>query len=221
MKQTCAWEGAAAASCGDGSVPVAPKPAARGRPRYKRVERGQAVFRTVVIEELIEQDHAARAVWEFTGGLDLSAYSAPVKAVEGVAGREPWNVRLLMSLWIYAYSRGIGSARELARRCEYDPAFQWLTGMEKINYHTLADFRVAHGKALDELFGQVLGVLSAEGLVQLERVMHDGTKIRACAGGDSFRRERTLQAHLKAAREQVAAMGDPREDTTARQRAAR
>jgi hypothetical protein len=128
---------------------------------------------------------------------------------------------LLVSLWIYAYSRGIGSARELARRCEYEPAFQWLTGMEKINYHTLADFRVAHGMALDEMFAQVLGVLSAEGLVSLERVMHDGTKIRACAGTDSFRREARMEAFLKAAREQVAAMGDPREDTTVRQRAAR
>jgi hypothetical protein len=92
--------------------------------------------------------------------------------------------------------------------------------MQKVNYPTLADFRVAHQAALDELFVQALGVLSADGLVTLERVAHDGTKIQACAGGDSFRREGTIQAHLKAAREQVAAMGDPREETTARQRAA-
>jgi len=195
--------------------------AGRGRPRFKAVERGQTVFRTVVIEELIEADHPARAIWELTGTLDWGAYEAPVKAVEGVAGREPFDVRLLASLWIYAYSRGIGSARELARRCESDPAFQWLTGLEKVNYHTLADFRVAHGAALDALFAQVLGVLSAEGLVSLERVMHDGTRVRAHAGVDSFRREGTLQAHLKAAREQVEAMGDPQQDTTARQKAAR
>lgn len=222
MKQTTAWEDEPAAVCGgEASGPVAPKKAARGRPRFKRVERGQTMFRMVVIEELIEPDHPARAVWELTGEIDLSAYSGPVKAVEGVAGREPWDVRLLMSLWIYAYGRGIGSAREIARRCEYDPAFQWLTGMAKVNYHTLADFRVANQAALDDLFAQVLGVLSAEGLVSLKRVMHDGTKIQACAGTDSFRREERIEAFLKAAREQVAAMGDPREDTTVRQRAAR
>jgi transposase len=222
MKQTLAWGDEPVGACGgEASGRAAPKEGARGRPRFKRIDRGQTVFRTVVIEELIEQDHPARAIWEFSGKLDLGAYGGPVKAVEGVAGREPWDVRLLISLWIYGYSLGIGSARELARRCDYDPAFQWLTGLEKVNYHTLADLRVAHGAALGELFGQVLGVLSADGLVTLERVMHDGTKIQACAGGDSFRRERTLRAHLKAAREQVAAMGDPREDTTARQRAAR
>jgi len=222
MKQALAW---AEAQVEDGrdevSGRVSPKQAGLRRPRFKRVERGQSLFRTVVIEELIEPEHPARAIWEFTGNLDLSGYCAPVKAIEGVAGREPWDVRLLMSLWIYAYSRGIGSAREIARRCGYDPAFQWLTGLQEVNYHTLADFRVAHGEALGELFAQVLGVLSADGLVTLERVMHDGTKIQACAGGDSFRREGTLQAHLKAAREQVAAMGDPRQDATARQRAAR
>jgi transposase len=179
------------------------------------------VLRVVDVAHLIEEDHPARAIWAFVERLDLGAYREPIKAVEGVAGREPWDPQMLISLWIYAYSRGIGSAREVARRCDYDPAFQWLTGLQEVNYHTLADFRVHHQRALDELFAQVLGVLSVDGLVTLERVMHDGTKIQACAGGDSFRREERIQAHLRAAREQVAAMGDPREDTTARQRAAR
>ena len=43
---------------------------------------------------------------------------------------------------MYSYSVGLGSAREIARRCEWDPAFQWLTGGEAENYHTLADLRV-------------------------------------------------------------------------------
>ena len=85
----------------------------------------------------------------------------------------------------------------------------------------LSDFRVDHDASLRELFVQVLGVLSAEGLVSLERVMHDGTKIKACAGADSFRREERLKEHLEAARKQVEAMGDPREEEPARKRAAR
>ena len=63
----------------------------------------------------------------------------------------------------------------MARRCEYDPAFQWLTGMEVVNYHSLADFRVDHEKALDQLFAQLLGVLSSEGLIRLEHVVLEGT----------------------------------------------
>ncbi len=193
----------------------------KGAPRLKVVNRQQLVFRAVDVEQLIEEDHPARAIWTFTERMDWSRFYAPIQAVDGVAGRAAWDPRLLSSLWIYAYSRGIGSARELARRCGYDPAFQWLTGLTEVNYHTLADFRVGFKQQLDELFVQGLGLLSAEGLITLERVMHDGTKIKACAGGDSFRREDRIRSHLKAACEQVAAMGDPLAEPSGRQRAAR
>jgi transposase len=192
-----------------------------GAPRLKPVDRQQMVFRAVDVELLIEADDPVRAIWEFTGHLDWSPFYASIQAVAGVAGRAAWDPRLLGSLWIYGYSRGISSARELARRCGYDPAFQWLTGLGEVNYHTLADFRVDYQTQLDELFAQALGVLSAEGLITLERVMHDGTKIRACAAADSFRREERIRSHLEAARAQVAAMGDPRAEPSARQRAAR
>jgi len=39
--------------------------------------------------------------------------------------------------------------------------------MEGISAHTLSDFRVDHDAALRELCVQVLGLLSAEGLISL------------------------------------------------------
>jgi transposase len=194
---------------------------AKGNPRLKPIDRQQLVFRTIDVESLIEEDHPARAIWAFTGQMDWSRFYSSIQAVEGVAGRPTWDPRLLGSLWIYAYSRGIGSAREIARRCAYDPAFQWLTGLQEVNYHTVADFRVDYKDPLDELFVQALGLLSAEGLITMERVMHDGTKIRACAGADSFRREERIRKHLEAARSQVEAMGDPQAEPSVAQRAAR
>jgi transposase len=172
------------------------------------------------VERLIEPEHPARAIWELVGRLKLDGFYAPIEAVEGAAGRTAWDPRLLVSLWIYACSRGISSAREIARCCTYEPAFQWLCGLGEINHHTLSDFRVNHDASLRELFVQVLGVLSSEGLVSLERVMHDGTRIKACAGADSFRREERLKEHLEAARKQVEAMGDPGQEEPARKRAA-
>lgn len=191
-----------------------------GRPRVKAVDRSQLTWQMLDVERLIEAEHPARAIWDLVGRLKMEGFYAPIAAVEGNAGRTPWDPRLLVSLWIYAYSRGISSAREIARRCRYEPAFQWLCGLGEINHHTLSDFRVDHDESLRELFVQVLGVLSAEGLVSLERVMHDGTRIKACAGADSFRREDRLKEHLEAARKQVAAMGDPREEEPKRKRAA-
>ena len=201
--------------------PSAAMPAAAARPRVKPVDRSQLTWQMLDVERLIEPEHPARAIWELVGRVKLEGFYAPIEAVEGTAGRTPWDPRLLVSLWIYAYSRGISSAREIARRCTYEPAFQWLCGLGEINHHTLSDFRVDHAGSLRELFVQVLGVLSSEGLVSLERVMHDGTRIKACAGSDSFRRQERLKEHLAAARQQVEAMGDPREEEPARKEAAR
>lgn len=161
------------------------------------------------IEEFIAEDHPARALWEFAGRLDLTKFFEPLKAVEGRAGQPGNDPRLMIALWLYAYSRGIGSAREVARQCEYEPGFQWLCALDAVNHHSLSDFRVDFNEALTELFTQVLGVLSAEGLITLERVAHDGTRIRAAAGANTFRSEKTLREHLEIAREQVKEMGDP------------
>jgi hypothetical protein len=114
---------------------------------------------------------------------------------------------------LYSYSRGISSAREISRRCDYEPAFQWLTGLNAVNHHTLSDFRIEHRPALDELFTQVLAILSSEGLITLERVTHDGTKIYANASKRSFCGKKRIEEHLKIAREQVQAMGEPDSDS--------
>lgn len=164
------------------------------------------VMRTIDLELLIDEDHAARSIWELVGRLDLSRYYADIEAVEGRAGRDHTDPQVLISLWLYAYSRGVSSAREVARRCEYEPAFQWLCGLEPISHRTLSGFRSGHQAALNDLFVQVVGMLSAEGLVTLERVTLDGTKIKAHAGGNTFRRKEKLEAHLQLAREQVRLM---------------
>jgi len=192
------------------------------------VDRSQSLLRPVIVERLIDEDDPARAIWELTGCLDLGAFYEPIQAVEGVAGRNATDPRLLVSLWLLAYSQGVGSAREVERRLAYHPAYQWLSGMQVINHHSLSDFRVRHSQALEDLFTQLLGVLSQAGLLTLKRVMHDGTRVKAWAAADTFRRESSLEAHLQAARELVRDLsqettGDDwsRRERAARERAAR
>jgi transposase len=195
--------------------------------RSKPINRQQMLLRPVEVEKLVEEGHPVRAIWELVGRMNLEPFYAEIESVEGVAGRPVWDPQLLISLWLYAYKDGVSSAREIARLCEYHPAYQWLTGLEVVNYHTLADFRIDHKEALDRLFIDVLGVLSHEGLITLQRVMHDGTKVKACASDKSFHRKSTLQDHLRLAREQVEQMGDPESEelsqrvVKARQRALR
>src|SRR6202048_2682477 len=159
---------------------------ANKNPLIRYVNRQQMSWRAVDVEHLISEDHPARAMWTLVGRLNLSAFYQAIESSTEEGGRPAIDPQLLISLWVYAYSQGIGSAREVARRCEYDPAFQWLTGWEEVNYHTLAGFRGGKQKELDGLFTQVLAALSQEGLITLEQVMQDGTKIRAQASTRSY-----------------------------------
>jgi len=177
--------------------------------RLKPIDRSQVCWGAIDIEKLIEEDHPARGIWAMVNQLDLTRLENRIKAVDGRAGQSSLNPRLLLALWIYGYSEGISSARELSRMCDYEPGCRWLTATQGVNYHTLSDFRVEHKSELDEIFVQVLGLLSAEGFIEMKRITQDGTKIRAQAGSGSFHREERIRQHLQLAREQVEAMGDP------------
>jgi len=189
------------------------------KPRFQQIDREQLSWRAINVERLIAKDHPVRAIWDFVGHLDLSGFTKHVRAVEGFAGRPLLNPQLLISLWIYAYSQGVGSARAIERLCNYDPAYQWLTGMEVVNAHSLSDFRVQHEEALKALFVQVLALLSADGLITLERVTQDGTKIRASAASDSFRGKDRIEEALKAAQEPVEAVNQLSEEESSRREA--
>jgi len=118
-------------------IPSEPEP--ERKPRLKPVNRNQLRLRTVEVEKLVEANHLVRAIWELVGRLDLKGFTAEIAAVDGVAGRSAFDPRLLISLWLYADSEGVGSAHEVERRCAYPPAYQGLTGMEAVNYHPSAD----------------------------------------------------------------------------------
>lgn len=129
----------------------------------------------------------------------MSLFYQDIKAVEGRAGQDAYDPCLLICLWIYAYSEGVSAAREVGRRCEYHPAYQWLTGMKSVNYHSLSTFRVQYKEALDGLFAQVLAVMQSQGLVELQRVTQDGTKIQAAASRRSLPVSNPMLSHLRQA----------------------
>src|SRR6266508_7096 len=185
----------------------------RGELKLNTVDRQQTVLAYICVEELIAADHKARAIWELVQHWDLSGFTEGLRTTKGCAGRAAWDPQLLVSLWVYAYSEGITAAREIESVMPWEPGLMWLSGMKTVNHHTLSDFRVDHKVALDELFAQLLALLEQEGLVNLEQVAHDGTKIRAQAGMDSFRREKTLRERLAEAREAVRQLADPQAET--------
>jgi transposase len=171
--------------------------------RFETANRQQIELQPCDLEALLPPGHAARLVWRFVEGLDLSAFYATIRAREGRAGRPAIDPKILVALWLYATMDGVGSAREVDRLCYSHDAYRWLRGGVSVNYHTLSDFRVAHQAALNDLLTQSIAALLHRGIVTMARVAHDGTRVRGSAGAGSFRRGETLQECLRHARKQV------------------
>ncbi len=182
------------------------------QPLIRYVNRQQMSWRAVDVEHLIGEDHPARAIWALVGRLNLSTFYQAIESSAEEGGRPAFDPQLLISLWVYAYSQGLGSAREVARRCEYDPAFQWLTGLQEVNYHTLADFRVEKQQELDELFTSVAAL--SKGRTDYARAS-DARRDEDKGTGrvtEVIARRRRFASDLERARQRVAEMGDPRND---------
>jgi transposase len=212
-------------------LPEPPSPAqaaqstTAGKPRLRIPIRDQIEMRWASLDELLEADHPVRIVWAAVCKLDLKSWLSEIKAVKRHVGRDATDPRLLLSLWVYATMKAIGSARELDRLCRESLPYQWLCGGVSVNYHMLSDFRSRGGDKWDELLTQIVGVLLAADLVKMDRVAQDGMKVRANAGKSSFHREARLEECLNEARQQVETLNELAEkdgdELSRRQRAAR
>ena len=171
--------------------------------RLRKAERLQLSMEPHCIDDLVGALHPVRTVMGVVEKLEVSGFCERIRAREGQAGRDATDPRLLVGLWLYGCTRGVGSARELARRCEESAPFRWLCGGVTVNHHLLSDFRIDHADALDDLFTQVIVTLVDKKLVRVSRISQDGVRVRVSAGSSSFRREERLQQLLEQARQQV------------------
>lgn len=203
---------------------------ARGKARVVRPNRAQLAWDLVDPEAWLPADDRARLVWDFVVELDLGPLYEAVEAREGEPGRPAADPAVQFALWLMATIDGVGSARELDRLTERDLRYRWLACGVPINYHGLADFRVAHADVLDQLLTRTLGAFMAEGLVAPDEIIVDGTKVKASAGKSSFKRRLRLDEAETAARERIEKLkaevdADPaagtRRQQAARERAAR
>jgi transposase len=178
----------------------------KGQPRIQRANRQQIEMRMAALDSLVPEDHKVRIVWEMAQEYDLSKLYGYIDAIEGEAGRPAIDPLILVALWLYATTEGVGSARELARLCEEHIAYQWILGGVSVNYHTLADFRVNYETELDEILTENVAALMSEGIVSLDRTAQDGIRVRASAGAGSFRRQAKLETFLIEAEKEVQAL---------------
>jgi len=174
-----------------------------GAVRLLQPNRLQVELRASDLESLLSEDHRARLVWGYVVRQNLSELVESVKARGSNAGRAAIDPHILFALWLYATLEGVGSGREVTRLSQEHDAYRWICGGVSVNYHAINDFRAGNATLMDELLTDNVAALAAAGVISLERVAQDGMRVRADAGAASFRREASLQEHLKEAGELV------------------
>jgi transposase len=175
-----------------------------GRRKLLKAHRDQVEIRYASLDEMIELDHPVRQVWEYVEALDLSKALNIIHTFEGEAGRPAIDPKIIVALWLYATIEGIGSARVLVNYTQQHLAYKWLCGDVSIERKTISDFRVKNSELFDDLLAQGIAILLRAGAVTLKEIAQDGLRVRAHAGGGSFRREQSLEKLYKEAKERIA-----------------
>jgi transposase len=107
-------------------------------------------------------------------GAVMAAYDEP-------RGNPPYHPAMMVALLLHAYRQGVYSSRRIARALEERLDFMAVSAPQRPDFRTISDFRKRHLEALAGLFGQVLRLCRAAGLVELGHVALDGTKLKANA----------------------------------------
>jgi transposase len=145
------------------------------------------------------------------GLIDRLVPPAPKGSAAGPARYDPV---MLLTVWMYAYLRGVLSTRAVEDRCRYDATFRVACGREVPDHTTFSRFRrhlFAQAGLAEDLFHQVLHVCACAGLGRLSVVAADGVKIAASASKEASRTEaglRKLAGQVLAGAREAAAAED-------------
>ena len=152
---------------------------------YIPCDRDQELLLPPNLKDWLPDDHLAWFVLEAVEELDLCDFYGSYR--DDGWGRAAHDPKMMVSLYVYAYSLGVRSARAIERRCHEDVAFRVICAGQAPDHATIARFRARHEEAIAELFSGVLELCARSGLVAVGVVALDGTKIAACASHHASR----------------------------------
>ncbi|HSK67878.1 MAG TPA: IS1182 family transposase, partial [Candidatus Limnocylindria bacterium] len=163
--------------------------------------REQAVLFPQRLDEALPRGHVVRLLDEVLGRLDWGRFEA---CYHGRIGQPPIHPRVLAGVLLYGLWTRLRSSRALEEALQVRLDFRWLAEGQTIDHSTLSEFRRRHSTELKELFVQVCLVARELGLVSLDLLGFDGTRVRAnnrrraTRTAEELRRERAeLQAHFE------------------------
>jgi transposase len=167
--------------------------------QFKPVDRDAEMLLPHNMLDWVPEGHAVRVVIDTVERLvtrDLAARLVPPAPKGSAAGPARYDPVMLVTVWLYAYLRGVLSTRAVEDRCRYDATFRVACGRAIPDHTTFSRFRkhlfVQDGLA-EDLFYQVLYVCACAGLGRLSVVAGDGVKVAASASKEASRAEPGLR----------------------------
>jgi len=146
--------------------------------------------------------------------LDISAITTKYEQGDG-RGHPPYHPRMMVTLLLYAYCRGVFSSRRIMQACQERATFRVIVQEDVPDFRTISDFRKLHLQELEDLFVDVLRLCQKAGLVKLGHVALDGTKIKANASRHKAMSYERMQQEQKRLRKEIRQLLSQAETTDA------
>lgn len=150
---------------------------------FKAYTQDQAMLLPPSLEELIAAYHPVRTVNRVLDKIDIE----PLLKKYSGGGSSSFHPRMLLKVLVFAYINNNYSSRKIEAALKENIHYMWLSGMSTPDHNTINRFRSERLKeVLQQVFTQVVLLLSEEGLLNIKELYTDGTKVEANANRYTF-----------------------------------
>ena len=170
------------------------------KPNFKAYHQDQMMLFPPSLEELVADGHPVRVVNEIIDKIDINA----LLGAYNIKGCSCYHPKMLLKVLVFGYMSNIYSSRKLESICKENICFMWLTGMNFPDHNTINRFRsVRLQEALRSVFEEVVKLLADEGLLSIDQIYTDGTKMEANANRYTFVWKKSIQTNKEKMKQQL------------------
>ena len=149
--------------------------------QYREPDSNQSQIVVLNFDELFPEDHPVPGLLRLVRRLDLSDFDENYLNDNGRGGRTAVPPDRVLALLFYSILNGNISMRNLERDMRQRADLMYLSGGMNVDHTTLSVFRKRHAAALAKLFTQTVFLGVESGLIDMETIAIDSTKIKASA----------------------------------------
>lgn len=167
--------------------------------RFRAYNPDQAYLLPPNAKDVLGDDHLVFFVHRVVERMNLGEFEREY----GEEGGALYAPALMLKVWLYAYALGMTSGRRLEQRIREDLAFRYLAAGETPDNWALSAFRRRHGRALNDVFTQVLEMARGLGMGRLGHVAIDSSRVKAAGSRERMDSEQKLRRERARLRRQI------------------